>query len=57
METRRRMIIPYQEINGNYNQANSERSYAGIIPYQEINGNYNRKDFLVAGLKLYHTKK
>ncbi len=34
-------IIPYQEINGNYNSWEACTPCAAIIPYQEINGNYN----------------
>ena len=34
-------IIPYQEINGNYNRGRAGGGGSGIIPYQEINGNYN----------------
>ena len=34
-------IIPYQEINGNYNYQTKKLPQVFIIPYQEINGNYN----------------
>ena len=34
-------IIPYQEINGNYNIYSRDIKPFKIIPYQEINGNYN----------------
>ena len=34
-------IIPYQEINGNYNKISHIYGMSFIIPYQEINGNYN----------------
>ncbi len=34
-------IIPYQEINGNYNFQLQNLMKEKIIPYQEINGNYN----------------
>ena len=36
-----KIIIPYQEINGNYNNSSRVISSCTIIPYQEINGNYN----------------
>ena len=35
------LIIPYQEIIGNYSVLSGELVGAGIIPYQEIIGNYS----------------
>ncbi len=35
------MIIPHQEINGNYNSPVNFLPPELIIPHQEINGNYN----------------
>ena len=37
----RGLIIPYQELSGNYNTANRATSGVLIIPYQELSGNYN----------------
>ena len=36
-----RLIIPYQELLGNYNSAACGLLAARIIPYQELLGNYN----------------
>ncbi len=41
MASRNFRIIPYQEINGNYNLPVFLSTLCNIIPYQEINGNYN----------------
>ena len=35
------LIIPYQEIIGNYSSASVSFSSSSIIPYQEIIGNYS----------------
>ena len=35
------MIIPYQELPGNYNRFNIVGIDFIIIPYQELPGNYN----------------
>ena len=35
------LIIPYQELLGNYNISRWEAAAGGIIPYQELLGNYN----------------
>ena len=44
------LIIPYQEINGNYNKRWKRNSTTPIIPYQEINGNYNVSNFKAAAV-------
>ena len=36
------LIIPYQELPGNYNQKSYNTHVFTIIPYQELPGNYNR---------------
>ena len=35
------MIIPYQELLGNYDQQIVLPKFAAIIPYQELLGNYD----------------
>ena len=35
------MIIPYQELLGNYNKQLADLAKSKIIPYQELLGNYN----------------
>ena len=35
------MIIPYQEIIGNYSKMDAQEKAKEIIPYQEIIGNYS----------------
>ena len=35
------MIIPYQEIIGNYSYVSEKEGCDNIIPYQEIIGNYS----------------
>ena len=35
------LIIPYQELLGNYNCRIRFDMYSTIIPYQELLGNYN----------------
>ena len=37
----RRLIIPYQELLGNYDAEVEGQSHASIIPYQELLGNYD----------------
>ena len=39
-----RMIIPYQELLGNYDWFWGTGWLAAIIPYQELLGNYDRGD-------------
>ena len=34
-------IIPYQELRGDYNEAQRRRPGNAIIPYQELRGDYN----------------
>ena len=38
------LIIPYQELSGNYNYCCAMLSISAIIPYQELSGNYNNVD-------------
>ena len=38
---RRRKIIPYQELPGNYNRCDTAVNNGMIIPYQELPENYN----------------
>ena len=40
-----RIIIPYQELLGNYNQYRLKEFKSCIIPYQELLGNYNRRNW------------
>ncbi len=35
------IIIPYQELSGNYNNETKVDIEENIIPYQELSGNYN----------------
>ena len=35
------IIIPYQELSGNYNLVVDGLADEAIIPYQELSGNYN----------------
>ena len=35
------LIIPYQELLGNYDAGRQRRAAAAIIPYQELLGNYD----------------
>ena len=35
------VIIPYQELLGNYDATGKTRTTPGIIPYQELLGNYD----------------
>ena len=35
------LIIPYQELLGNYNLSQNKLAPRIIIPYQELLGNYN----------------
>ena len=37
------LIIPYQELSGNYNCFYFLPNSSRIIPYQELSGNYNRR--------------
>ena len=45
-------IIPYQEINGNYNSEKKPIPLRFIIPYQEINGNYNAAAWIPTGSRI-----
>ena len=38
---RTEIIIPYQELLGNYNNSAMRTQWRQIIPYQELLGNYN----------------
>ena len=38
------LIIPYQELLGNYDQLFEGRVFGVIIPYQELLGNYDGLD-------------
>ena len=38
------LIIPYQELLGNYDQQRPRQNGPGIIPYQELLGNYDLGD-------------
>ena len=38
------MIIPYQELLGNYNTVRGVTPEGYIIPYQELLGNYNTRE-------------
>ena len=51
------MIIPYQEIIGNYSILAGDLIDDFIIPYQEIIGNYSEEWLEGNYYKLYHTKK
>ena len=51
------IIIPYQEIIGNYSMLAIVNASEAIIPYQEIIGNYSCFAEYVMSDKLYHTKK
>ena len=37
------LIIPYQELLGNYDIADTTEVPISIIPYQELLGNYDRR--------------
>ena len=50
------VIIPYQELLGNYNSDRSLNNFGNIIPYQELLGNYNRNAAMRARTALYHTR-
>ena len=39
---KKRLIIPYQELLGNYNSVGLQMKTVIIIPYQELLGNYNQ---------------
>ena len=36
------LIIPYQELLGNYDQLDANQTPDAIIPYQELLGNYDQ---------------
>ena len=38
------LIIPYQELLGNYDKCKAQRLRQIIIPYQELLGNYDPTD-------------
>ena len=40
------VIIPYQELLGNYNIDTVNKNNEIIIPYQELLGNYNYRHYL-----------
>ena len=40
-----RMIIPYQELLGNYDRGDAGHDPRPIIPYQELLGNYDSSCF------------
>ena len=49
----RSLIIPYQELLGNYDLAFQVVHVNTIIPYQELLGNYDRQHIAVVGLGNY----
>ena len=46
------VIIPYQELPGNYNAYKAEMKMDGIIPYQELPGNYNPRNGAIIELTI-----
>ena len=52
-----KVIIPYQEIIGNYSIVLFRFMKVIIIPYQEIIGNYSKLTLFCPEKILYHTKK
>ena len=50
------VIIPYQELLGNYDILPGYEGVETIIPYQELLGNYDRVYVRGSIKALYHTK-